>query len=1171
MYKASENFYIYSPSDLILFMRSPFASWMERLKIDHPERVQALPVDKDLMLDLLAEKGNSHEKEYLEYIKEKFGSDHVAIIEQDKSTAANKTKEAMHAGYNVIFQAYLERDSFKGYADFLIKRPGKSLLGDYYYEAWDTKLSKTTKPYFIVQLCCYSWMLEGLQGRLPDEVVVVLGTKVEDRIRIPAYFGYFESLKNKFLNAQNSFSADLRDLPDPAYCDDYGAWSTYAKQLMAESDSLSIVANISKSQIKKLHSASINSLTALAKTELNYIKGISNESLEKIKAQAAIQLESKASNIPKFKVLKENTGKGLYALPPPSPLDIFFDIEGHPLMDGGLEYLWGVSFYDENAVKGKGYAFKDWWAHDQLQEKLAFEGFIDWAYARWQKDPSMHVYHYASYEITAIKKISSRYETKEDIVTELLKNGVFVDLYRIVQSGLLIGEPKYSIKNVEHLYREKRTTEVANGGDSVVFYEKWRNAGGTENWAIQKYGYQSWLENPDQFDWTPWKELKEIRDYNIDDCESTLELVSWLRKLQQEHQLSYSPESRELLIETEPTERQDQNRQKREELIARQQKLIDTFDKDISLKQDPHAELLVSLLHFYSRERKPQTWAYFQRLDKTEDELFDDETVVSNIELVNAHIEEDKVYCSGIYNLDQPIRKDKISNASIKNTNVKASNISFEELDARHGKITFDVKAEFESALQQETLTLLGSEGMILTDSLENKLCEITENYFTSRQLPKILETIFNQEGPRFLSSPSALPVTREIYPDNQGYLDAITKAITSMDETCLCIQGPPGAGKTHTAKNVIKELITAGKRIGIMSNSHAAIMNLEVPLVDTLPNVLIAKVGGFETIKQFEEKYPPDEYPSFKYRTSMSFTKGQPYETFQIIGATVYAFVKDVTHETPLDYLFVDEASQVALANLVAVSGAARNIVLMGDQMQLEQPIQGSHPGHAGTSALEFMLKGESVIPENKGIFLERTYRMHPDVCQPLSEVIYEGKLQADDNNHKQAIVIDNPVLVTKQNGILPIFVDHEGNTQSSEEEIEKIKAIISELKTGTFIDKNNNSKNLENEDILIVAPYNMQVNLLKEKLGPSFQIGTIDKFQGQEAPVVIVSMAVSDVSDSPRGLDFIFDKNRLNVAISRAKALAIIIANRNLDQCNVNNLEQMAKVGLFCKLTSN
>jgi superfamily I DNA and/or RNA helicase len=241
-----------------------------------------------------------------------------------------------------------------------------------------------------------------------------------------------------------------------------------------------------------------------------------------------------------------------------------------------------------------------------------------------------------------------------------------------------------------------------------------------------------------------------------------------------------------------------------------------------------------------------------------------------------------------------------------------------------------------------------------------------------------------------------------------------------------------------------------------------------------------------------------------------------------------------EVVIEVPLDYLFLDEASQVTLANLIAVSGATKNIILMGDQMQLEQPIQGFHPGDSGASALAFLLKGHTVIPEEKGIFLERTYRMHPAVCEPLSEIVYEGKLQADAANVNQAITINLPKLITQENGILTVTVQHEGNLQSSEEEVFIVQQLIDELKTGTFTNKAGQHKSITDDDILVIAPYNMQVNLLKEKLKGNLKIGTIDKFQGQEAPVVIISMAVSDIEESPRGLDFVFNINRLNVPIS-------------------------------------
>ena len=1168
MYKKSAE-YVYSASDLIVFMNSAFATWMARLKVDYPKRLAGIEKDHDEVMGLLAEKGNAHEELFLQYLIADYGSEHVVQIGDDRLTAGDATLKAMQAGYKVIFQAYLERDNFAGFADFLVRRDGQSNLGDYYYEAWDTKLAKSTKPYFVVQLSCYSWMLEKIQGVVPEEVVVVLGDNKKERFRIAAHYSYFLNLKQQFLTAQANFTGDEGSMPDPSLEDNHGAWSSYAKQIMEQQDSLALVAGMRKTQIKKLYETGIKTLTELANTDLLHVEGISAESFEKIKIQADIQRRSKGQDKPLFNVIENDNGKGLSSLPPSSDMDMFFDIEGNPLFSGGLEYLWGVSYHNKQAVQGKEYAFIDWWAHDRKQEKRAFEDFIDWTYARWQQDNTLHIYHYASYEITAIKKISEREFTRKKEVAEMLSSGVFIDLYKVVKNGLLIGEPSYSIKNVEHLYRGKRTTDVANGGESIVFYENWHVQGGAKKWLEQANGYTSWLADSDNFDWTAWEELNDIRDYNIDDCESTLELVDWLRKQQKISGISYAP-NEEVKPEIEKTERQINSQEKREALVARQQALMDCFNLDKNLQEDKRAELLIDLLHFYDRERKPKIWSYFERLEKTADQLFDDDTVLFDISLTSHSYDEGKILCVAAYNKDQAVRTDKISSATIQGSDVKVSNIRYIELDVHKGEVSFEIKADDEKALQQPQLNLFGDESRINTDTLENRLCEITEQYFDTGKLSGVIGTILNQEKPRFKNAQSPLPVTRHRYPDDDEYMQAMITTIAAMDNSCLCIQGPPGAGKTFTAKNVITALVKAGKRIGIMSNSHAAIMNLLKELPKRLPDNNLVKVGGYGVIKDFREIYSEDNYPNLNYRSSMSFIKKAPYGQQDVIGATVYGFAKQLAYDEPVDYLFVDEASQVALANLIAVTGAAKNIILMGDQMQLEQPIQGSHPEQAGKSALEFMLKGHAVIPNDQGVFLERTYRMHPDVCQPLSDVVYEGELSSDKQTEIQSVNINNPHYITKPTGILPIAVNHEGNTQSSVEEVIVVQRLIDELKTGCFTNNRGESKPITDSDILIVAPYNMQVNLLKEKLAGDLKIGTIDKFQGQEAPVVIISIAVSDVEESSRGLDFVLDINRLNVAVSRAQALAIIVANDALAECNVNSLGQMEKVGFFLRLNN-
>lgn len=1160
-----KNGYLFSASDLILHMRSPFASWMARLSIEYPERLAGISKDQDAMMELLAKKGDKYEELYLDKLRDEFGNENIVQIVANKETADEATRDAMKSGCKVIFQAYLQRDNFAGYADFLVRVEGKSDLGDYYYEAWDTKLARSTRPYFALQLACYSWMLESMQGFMPHEGVVVLGNSYKDRFRVAAFYSYFQSIKHQFLMLQDNFTGDESTMPDPAFENDFGAWATYAKSLLVERDSLSLVAGISKKQIKHLYDANITTLNQLAETDSTAtIKGISSETFEKIRAQAEIQHRSKGQDKPLFIVIQNDNGKGLTSLPPASTLDVFFDIEGHPLFEGGLEFLWGVSYQDKVASQGKAYAFKDWWAHDHEQEKKAFEDFIDWVYTRWQQDSTMHVYHYAPYEITAINKLSTREYTRQQKVTELLQNRVFIDLYKIVKSGLLLGEPRYSIKNVEHLYREKRTTDVANGGESIVFYENWLEQNGAENWKQQENGYQSWSRDPDGFDWTAWPILKDIRDYNIDDCESTLELVDWLRLQQKTSGLSYSPP--EPLAQKEKTDKQISNQQMRETLIARQQALIERFENDNVLKNDPRAKILSSLLHFYDRERKPQIWSYFERLQKTDEQLFDDDSVVYDITLTSSKYDGEKLLCSGTYNKDQTIRTDKIKTATIQGGEIKVNRINFTGLDVHIGEISFELKTDDEVALQQHQITLFGDESRIPTDTLENRLCDIAEQYFINGSLSSVLQTILDSASPQFSATESPLPVSRTRYPDDSEYLKAMVSAIGLLDQSCLCIQGPPGSGKTYTAKNVIQALVNNGMRVGIMSNSHAAIMNLMKELPPLLPNANLAKVGDY---KNKDSYFPDHSYPNLTFRRDMTFTKKAPYESFNVVGATVYGFAKDICYEHPLDFLFVDEASQVALANLVAVTGSANNIVLMGDQRQLEQPIQGSHPEPADKSALEFMLKDHVVIPEDRGVFLERTYRMHPDVCKPLSDVVYAGRLTSDKKAGLQSINIDSPNLIYQSYGVLPITVNHKGNTQCSDEEVVKIQQLIDELKTGTFTNNKGMALPINDEDILIIAPYNMQVNLLKEKLKGDFKVGTIDKFQGQEAPIVIISMAVSDVAESSRGLDFVFDINRLNVAVSRAQALAIIVFNETIAQCNINSLGQMERVGFFLTLT--
>ena len=589
MYLENEDV-IFSPSDLRLYMESPFASWMDHYVLLHPESVQ-VPDQQDEMISLLQKKGTIHENDML--IKLQSEGFNVINLFGVKNVR-EETFKAMQAGADVIYQANLEILPFRGFADFLMKVQGDSVFGNYHYEIWDTKLSKTVKPYFVIQLCCYAEILETIQGRRPENLVVVLGNNACKRLSTNNYFYYYQQLKKSFLLMHHQFNSVNR--PDPSESVSWGRWEDYAKQLLLDIDHLSQVANITRSQIKKLNQANIRTMQSLVDNKTQRVSGINTDVLNRLKSQARIQKESIGQDKPLFNINIPDHGQkqGLALLPPYSPLDVFFDIEGFPLEEGGLEYLWGCVFFDVDLKR----EFKDLWAHNKIEEQQAFKGFIEWAYARWKKDPTMHIYHYANYEIAACRKLMGQYGVCEYEVDQLLRNEVFVDLYKIVKSGLLLGEPKYSIKNVEHLYRGSRKTDVKSGSDSVIIYENWR-------------------ENPDGDTWRNSKALNDIREYNIDDCNSTQELVDWLREKQTEYQIKYIGKTE--IIEPEVKEEITERTQLRDNLLVRAARLEKENGSDVDVKR-----IFAWSLEYHRREHKPVFWRLFDRLGLDSEELFND-------------------------------------------------------------------------------------------------------------------------------------------------------------------------------------------------------------------------------------------------------------------------------------------------------------------------------------------------------------------------------------------------------------------------------------------------------------------------------------------------------------------------------------------------------------------
>ena len=1125
-----KNQIIYSPSDLTLYMDSPFASWMEHTAIIKPSLLSSADTPDEMML-LLQRKGVLHEKEVLEsFLDQKLNV--VKIIRNPD--ADQDTYNAMKLGADVIYQAALSLSKFKGYADFLIKVKGKSHFGDYYYEVWDTKLSKTLKPYVVIQLCSYSEMLEQLQGKRPDYIVALLGNGEKKRLRTNDYFYYYQNLKSRFLQAHQNFSEyRYENPPDFIRC---GRWTKYAKNILKEVDHLVQIATITSSQIKKLRKAGVNTMQEIVDMDCNSIKDINHNVLIRLKAQAKIQKDSNGRETPLYQILSHEVNKkmGLSLLPKSSPLDIYFDIEGFPLEDGGLEYLWGVTYFDQNGAR----QFKDFWAHNKEQEKTAFKAFIEFVYKRWLQDPTMHIYHYANYEIAACRKLMGRYGIYEQEVDQLLQNEVFVDLYKVVKGGLLLGESRYSIKNVEHLYRSKRSTDVSSGGDSVVVYEAWR-------------------DNKDGDTWEKSEILKAIREYNIDDCNSTQELVDWLRLRQKEHGIVYLGKTQ--AIEAEAQDKITERIILRDALLQKATQLKDQGD----VKNAEVHSLFAWVLEFHRREKKPMYWKFFDRMGLSDEELIDDMDCLALCKRTNKtpykktpksksfiyeyafdSNQEFKGICKKYIILGK--ERDDGKNISV--------NIIKEDSNFDKGLIALQVSQELD-----KIITLIPDEN-IPVKPIPEAISKQAESFLRGNLVNTSITDFLMRNIPRIIGHQLGQPIVSSHNPSLR--LLEILKAVRNLNNSYLAIQGPPGSGKTHTGKYVIAELLKLNKKVAISSNSHKVINHL---LINTVKYCKEEGIKGyFACTKDTDERLT---------ELGVHICKNENIATYLqpncVIGTTAWGFArKDL--ENTFDYLFIDEAGQVSIANLIAMSRSTKNIILMGDQMQLGQPSQGNHPEESGLSILDYLLHGTPTIPRSMGIFLGTTYRMHSSVNRFISDAIYESKLESDPDNDYQCIKVPDRYqgILKKEAGIIAAPVLHEGNTQASEEEVKKISILAHQLIGRTFTAKNRIERFINWNDILFVAPYNHQVNKLKSVLGEQANVGSVDKFQGQEAPIVFLSMCSSNANESARGMEFLFSKNRINVAISRAQCMAIVVYSPTLLKNSTSNLKQLEITNLFCKL---
>ncbi|WP_225677771.1 DEAD/DEAH box helicase [Bradyrhizobium hereditatis] len=387
---------------------------------------------------------------------------------------------------------------------------------------------------------------------------------------------------------------------------------------------------------------------------------------------------------------------------------------------------------------------------------------------------------------------------------------------------------------------------------------------------------------------------------------------------------------------------------------------------------------------------------------------------------------------------------------------------------------------------------------------------------------------------------------------------DTALRVALHLDESVFPVQGPPGAGKTHTGARMICALARVGQTVGVTANSHTVIGKLLDEAVGA------AGKDGYAVRCMQKVTDKESDRPGVKITTSNPAFLSALQRDFHLGGATAWFWARPDA-KGAVDVLFIDEAAQMSLANVLAVSQAANSLVLLGDPRQLEQPIQESHPDGVAVSALDHLLGTHATVPLEHGLFLPVTWRLHPSICSFHSELFYEGRLRSLPELRKQEIRSNGRL---KGAGLRYSAVEHTGNQSSSPEEVERVCALVDEiLQLGTsWVDRDDIEAPVTLKDILIIAPYNAQVFALQERL-PSACIGTVDKFQGQEAPIVIYSMTTSSHADAPRGMEFLYSANRLNVAISRAKCMCIVVASPALFEAECRTPRQMQLANAFCR----
>lgn len=1101
-----------TPSDLVSFLDCEHRTHLTLAELDGQMQE---PVGDDPAQDMLIRLGQMHEQRVKEELEQAWG----AVTDLSSGTGADlearvaRTLKALYQGEGVLYQPTLLSVPWMGTPDFLVRVDEPSKLGPYRYDVVEAKLAYHARTSAVIQATLYALLLTPIQGVDPTiRLYLGDGTTVWQAVNeASAYVRLAQARLMRWITTRPA------TYPEPVAACDTCIWLAMCDERRRADDHLWYVADITRPQITKLRRAGITTLSGLAHTPMKAVHGIGDETLQRLKHQARLQFRQRETGNLTAELLPLNPQRGLALLPPPSRGDVFFDLEGDPLAeDGSLEYLFGWAEWADNQDEP---VFQALWAHTPAQERQSFETFLDHVMDRLARYPDMHIYHYAPYEPTALKRLMGRYATRETAVDRLLRAGILVDLYRIVRQSLRISAESYSIKALEPLYRGKRKGEVTNAGASIVAYDRWKQ---TQDTRI----------------------LQTIQDYNRDDCLSTWQLYAWLWQQKQDLRAQGVPVQDPVIADGGAPEGVAADDDEASRLAANLTTLLPSEPQRWDAGQAA-TWLLAQLLHWHRREDRAEWWRYFENLRLEDGELLESTEALGGLTPLASH-ENDILF-------EYPAQEHKIKVGDRPvdpGTGQVAGMVS--SLDPAHHRIGIRLSAH---APRPQSLIPAGPVNkQVLKEALRD-LAESVRGHGMSGPGPyQALRHLLMRLPPTLSGTAGGQPLRRP----GESASDAARRVALSLDHAVLPIQGPPGSGKTFTGAHIIVDLVQAGLRVGITAPSHQVITHL----VDGV----IAKACSRHVTLRVVQKAPSSQ-GSRCPEVTVRDQNGPVWRLFDggsahVVAGTAWLFARPEWREQ-LDVLVIDEAGQFSLAQALAAGVSAHSVILLGDPQQLRQPSQGNHPPGVDVSVLQHLLGPQETVPDEAGIFLDVTYRMHPAVTHYISTIAYAGKLQSNASCQTQAFHGDAPWPTA---GLVYIPVSHEANRTASPEEAEAIAAVLPALLGRPWTDQAGTTRPLSWSDLLLVAPFNSHVSFLQARF-PAARVGTVDKFQGQEAPVVIYSMAASTPEDVPRGMEFLYSLNRLNVAISRAQGLAVLVASPALLTAKPRDPGQLRLVNALCR----